>query len=144
MAGISTNTILDGITLALRGAFPDSMITSNEVEQGLNVPAFIVRLVSFQTEPRPMQRYRNMPRFDIIYFPKAAREECYDISDKLCDVLEVITLPSGDKIRGVDMSSEVDDEVLHFFVSYNHNVFKPIDNTMMEELRLNQGDTNEN
>ena len=143
MAEINTNTILDGITLALRNAYPGSMITSNEVKQGLNVPAFIVRMVSFQTEVRPMQRYRNFPRFDIIYFPKNAREECYGVSDRLCSVLEVITLPTGDKIRGVDMSSEIDDDVLHFFVSYNHNVYKPVDTVAMEEFKIKQGEANE-
>lgn len=143
MAEISTNIILDGITLALRKAFPDSMITSNEVKQGFNVPAFIVRMVSFQTEVRPMQRYRNLPRFDIIYFPENEREECYSVSDRLCSVLEVITLPTGDKIRGVDMSSEIDDDVLHFFVSYNHNVYKPVDTVAMEEFKIKQGEANE-
>lgn len=114
MAEINTNIILDGITLALRKAFPDSMITSNEVKQGLNVPAFIVRMVSFQTQAHPMQRHKNLPRFDIIYFPKADREECYSASDKLCKVLEVIALPSGDKVRGVDMSSEITDDTRRY------------------------------
>ena len=46
MAEISTNIILDGITLALRSAFPGSHIESNAVKQGLRQPAFIVLLVN--------------------------------------------------------------------------------------------------
>ena len=143
MAEINTNIILDGITLALRKAFPDSMITSNEVKQGLNVPAFIVRMVSFQTQAHPMQRHKNLPRFDIIYFPKAEREECYSVSDKLCKVLEVIALPAGDKVRGVDMSSEITDDALHFFISYNHFVYAPYYDTTMDELKIKLGEANE-
>lgn len=134
--------LINGITLALRKAFPDSMITSNEVKQGLNVPAFIVRMVSFQTQAHPMQRHKNLPRFDIIYFPKADREECYSVSDKLCKVLEVIALPSGDKVRGVDMSSEITDDALHFFISYNHFVYAPYYDTTMDELKIKQGEAN--
>ena len=143
MAEINTNMILDGITLALREAFPGSMITSNEVKQGLNVPAFIVRMVSFQTQAHPMQRHKNLPRFDIIYFPETEREDCYSVSDKLCKVLEVIALPSGDKVRGVDMSSEITDDALHFFISYNHFVYAPYYDTTMDELKIKQGEANE-
>ena len=90
-----------------------------------------------------MQRHKNLQRFDIIYFPKAEREECYSVSDKLCKVLEVIALPSGDKVRGVDMSSEITDDALHFFISYNHFVYAPYYDTTMDELKIKQGEANE-
>lgn len=139
MAEISTNIILDGITLALREDFPDAHIESNAVKQGLRPPAFIVHLVSAEAEAYPAGRAKRLPRFDVLYFPEKGREECYDVADTLCTVLELIDLPSGDKLRGTDMSFEVTDGVLHFLVSYNHFVYKQIDEVKMGMLKIEQG-----
>lgn len=139
MSEINTNMVLDGITLALRTAYPDSQIESSAIEQGLTPPAFIVLLVSAEQVARTGQRYKRLPRFDILYFPKKGREECYAIADELCSVLELITLPSGDMLRGTDMSFEVSEGVLHFLVSYNHFIYRKADETMMENLKFEQG-----
>ena len=93
MAEISTNIILDGITLALRSAFPGSHIESNAVKQGLRQPA----LLCFWLTPRSWTTRlsaRNVflvSMFSII--PKAGREDCYGVADTLTEVLEVIDLP---------------------------------------------------
>lgn len=105
MAEISTNIILDGITLALRSAFPGSHIESNAVKQGLRQPAFIVLLVNAEVTDYPAQRKKRLPRFDVLYFPKAGREDCYGVADTLTEVLEVIDLPGGDKLHGTDASN---------------------------------------
>ncbi len=139
MSEINTNIVLDGITLALRSAYPDSQIESENIEQGLKVPAFIVLLVNAEQVQRVGQRYKRLPRFDVLYFPKKGREECYAIADELCSVLELITLPGGDMLRGTDMSFEVSEGVLHFLVSYNHFVYREADETMMENLKIEQG-----
>ena len=81
MAEISTNIILDGITLALRSAFPGSHIESNAVKQGLRQPAFIVLLVNAEVTDYPAQRKKRLPRFDVLYFPKSGREDCYGVAE---------------------------------------------------------------
>lgn len=139
MSEINTNIVLDGITLALRSAYPDSIIESENIEQGLKAPAFIVLLVNAEQVQQVGPRYKRLPRFDVLYFPKKGREECYAIADELCSVLELITLPGGDMLRGTDMSFEVSEGVLHFLVSYNHFVYREADDTMMEKLKLMQG-----
>lgn len=139
MAEISTNIILDGITLALRAAHPDSQIEADTVEQGLTTPAFIVLLVSAEQTQQRAQRWKRLPSFDVLYFPKNSREECYKIADELCRVLNVITLPGGDKIHGTGMQYEVVDGVLHFLVSYNHFVYAEVAQENMTDLTLKQG-----
>ena len=139
MAEISTNIILDGITLALRSAFPCSHIESNAVKQGLRQPAFIVLLVNAEVADYPVQRKKRLPRFDVLYFPKAGREDCYGVADTLTEVLEVIDLPGGDKLRGTDMSFQVTDGVLHFLVSYNHFTYKTAEEVKMGTLKIDQG-----
>lgn len=139
MSEISTEKILDGITLALRSAYPDSHIESDTVEQGLHPPAFLVHLVSAGQKVRVGKRWQRTPGFDVIYFPKAGREECYAIADDLCRLLEVIALPTGDLLRGTGMNFEVVDGVLHFLVSYHHFVFQKTREETMENLEIKQG-----
>lgn len=70
MADITSKLILDGITLALREAFPNAQITSDRIEQGLTEPTFVVLMVTNEQSELPNMRYRRMPRYDIIYFPE--------------------------------------------------------------------------
>ena len=107
MAEINTNIILDGITLALRKAFPKSHIESDTVKQGLRPPAFIVLLVSEEQTARVGRHWHRRTRFDISYFPKEKSEECYDVANEFYGVLEFITLPGEDLLPGVDISFEV-------------------------------------
>lgn len=139
MAEINTNIILDGITLALRKAFPESHIKSDTVKQGLRPPAFIVLLINAEVLDYPAQRQKRLPLFDVLYFPKAGREECYRVADTLCEELKLIDLPGGDKLRGTDMSFEVTAGVLHFLVSYNHFARTEINETLMGTLKIEQG-----
>lgn len=136
MSEINTGMILDGITLALRKAYPKSQIEASAIEQRLKAPAFIVLLPTATQTTFLGTRKQRSPRFDIIYFPKAGREECYRIADELCLVLEMITLPGGDKLRGTDISYEITDDVLHFFISYNHFIYEKTEETTMENLKF--------
>lgn len=139
MSEINTNKVLDGISLALRAAYPDSHIEAESIPQGLKSPAFILQLVSSGQNASGKQRWRRLPRFDILYFPEKGREECYARADELCSVLEVITLPGGDMLRGTDITFEVVDNVLHFLVSYNHSVYCASEESVMENMEYVQG-----
>lgn len=139
MAEISTNLILDGITLALRKAYPDAQIESNAVKQGLRPPAFLVFLVSAGKLTHPNSRCRCTPRFEVLYFPQKNREESYSIADSLCEILEVVSLPGGDKIRGTDIDYSIVDGILHFLISYHYFAYYQKDQSPMEELKIMQG-----
>lgn len=139
MSEISTEKIIDGITLALRAAYPDYQIESDTIEQGLTPPAFLVLLVDVEQVRRVGERWRRLPRFDILYFPAKGRKECYAVADNLCTALELITLPGGDLLRGTEISYEVTDGVLHFMISYNHFVYRPTEETYMGDLTIKQG-----
>lgn len=141
MAEIGTNVVLDGITLALRAAYPERHIEAGRVEQELRPPAFLVRLVSSAQATRGSDRLFRSPRFDVLFFPATGREECYAVADELCRVLEIIELPGGDKIRGTGITFEVVDDVLHMLVSYNYFTHGEKDEEYMEDLAFEQGGT---
>lgn len=136
MAEISTNIILDGITLALRDAFPEIYIESNTTNQELQQPAFLVLLETAQLMSYPSGRQKRLARFDITYFPTCGQEECYSVADTLGDIFRLLVLPSGDKLHGTDMSFSVTDGVLHFLVSYNHFAFEESEEEHMEKLKI--------
>lgn len=139
MSEINTGKIVDGITLALRTAFPGYQIESDTIEQGLRPPAFLVVLVSAGQIKQMGERWKRFPRFDILYFPQKGREECYAVADTMCTALELITLPGGDRLRGTEISFEITDGVLHFLISYNHFVMRPVKEVYMGELDIEQG-----
>lgn len=139
MSEINTGLILDGITLALRAAYPTCKIESDTIEQGLTPPAFLVLLVDVEQTRRVGERWYRAPRFDVLYFPEKGREECYAVADDLCMTLELITLPGGDKLRGTEIGFEVTDGVLHFMISYNHFVYRETEEVYMGELKIEQG-----
>lgn len=141
MSEINASLILDGITLALREAFPKSQIESKAVKQGLCAPAFIVLLASARQAAQPSGRWKRFTRFDVVHFPRHGREDCYKVAATLCDVLEVIALPGGGKLRGSDISFSVVDGELHFLVSYNYFVYRENGETPMGSLEIQQGGT---
>ena len=96
-------------------------------------------LANAEVTDYPAQRKKRLPRFDVLYFPKTGREDCYGVADTLAEVLEVIDLPGGDKLRGTDMSFQVTDGVLHFLVSYNHFTYKTAEEVKMGTLKIEQG-----
>lgn len=139
MSDINTGKILDGITLALRAAYPDAQIESDTIKQGLTPPSFLALMLEVEQVRRVGERWNRIPRFDILYFPQKGREECYAVADNLCTILELITLPGGDLLRGTGISFEVTDGVLHFLISYNHYVYCETEEVYMSDLKIEQG-----
>ena len=138
MAEISTQTIVDGITLTLRKAFPESQIFDDVIEQNLKPGAFNVIPVTFSQQQIVGERYRRTPLFDVLYYPIFGREDCIKIADRLSILLNVIRLPSGDLVRGFGMEAEIIDGVLHFSVRYPHNISRTPEVEEMDKLKLNQ------
>jgi len=139
MSEISTQKILDGITLALHGEWPESQIFDDEVQQGLKPGDFNVILMTSSQQQIVGERYKRTPLFDVLYFPKKGREECYAVADTLSLLLNVISLPEGDLLRGTGMDFEVIDNVLHFYVRYTHYVRRGEIGEPMESLEITQG-----
>lgn len=112
--------VLDGISLALRSGFSHCQVWGETVSQGVVTPAFLVLLDEAQVSPFPNGRWRYDSRFEVRYFPKDGRAECYLVAEDLAQVLDVIAMPNGDMVRGRKVSFSVEDDVLHFFISYGY------------------------
>lgn len=128
--------IIDGICLAISSNFGDDYeIYTESVEQGLKDGSFAVVCVN-PTKSRFMgNRYFRSNQFCIHYFPKTTEPnaECLEIVESLYDILEMIEV-DGDLVHGTEMSNEIDDGVLHFFVNYDFFEIRKPDEGYMEEL----------
>ena len=139
--------ILDGITNAIYEQFGDGYnIHVNPEEQGVDEPCFFVYLMKSDEYEKTMGRYFQHNPFHIVYFPRTeeqAREEtgyyepnneCYEVLRQLLSTLRYITLADGSVVRGTNLSGEVSDKRLSFYVDYDLYVNRRVGGIAMESL----------
>ena len=101
--------------------FPTYDIYGEEIEQGFQEPCFFVQQLN-KPRKKEIQSYQDTVSFDIQYFLDEYEEdinEKYNVmGDKLFEILEYIAINENKKIRGSQMSYEIQDKVLHFYVTY--------------------------
>ena len=130
------NEIIDAISVALGACFGDGYkIYTENIEQGLEEPCFIITSVNPSRRLFFGKRYFSQNMFCIQYFPSTDEQqtECNAILDRLYDCLEYIVI-HGDFLRGTKMYGEQTDNILSFFVNYNDFTIKSNQNQSMEEL----------
>lgn len=110
-----------------------------DVEQGLEVPCFMINLISSNIRMILKPRYMFESVFDVIYFG-GGYKDCMDRGSELYDILEYITINDKDLIRGTKMNMDIIKNILHFRVRYNLILQnKPDIIDMMEEHQINIG-----
>lgn len=140
MSEISFNSIRDGVSLALHAAFPaPAQIHGGGVRQGLKAGDFNVVMPGAGHQLEVGRRYRRDPTVDVIYYPHKDSAGCYDVADKLTNLLERIKTPEGDVLHASSCTWNVTDGVLHVVVAYSHHVFRPHEQTVMDELQWGPG-----
>lgn len=141
------NEIIKGISMALNAAFGDGYkVYQNDVKQGLKEPCFLVAVLKPELSPLIGRRFLMREPLDIHYFPADPRNhaEMITVAETMLETLEVINLPNGEPIRGTSMNYEIVDDVLHFFVNYNHTLIRPKEEITMETLDIEAGTTGGN
>lgn len=131
------NDILDGVSIALHNEFGIESHYSTDVKQGLCGPCFCVESVSAGRNQITGPRYRQNVILDVKYFPEKEGDNAAmrAVGEALFDVLEVITLLSGDMLRGREMSYTIVDSVLHFLVTISAHLRRVEDLPEMEALK---------
>lgn len=121
-------SIMQSISCSIHAEFGDTCkIYAEEVKQGLKEPCFFISCISPTNRLFFNRRYLREHPFCIQYFPadeSRAKEECYEVLERLYSCLEWIKNQSGDTMMGTKMRSEFIDGILNFFVSYDLFVCK--------------------
>lgn len=132
--------IINGISKKIYGFYEGLYdIYVEEVEQGLQMPCFMINLISSDIRMILKPRYKFESVFDVIYFGEGYKD-CMDRGSELYDILEYITINGKDLIRGTKMNMDIIKNILHFRVNYNLILQnKPDIIDMMEEHQINIG-----
>lgn len=138
MAEINFNSIRDGVSLALHAAFPTCKVHGGNVKQGLKPGDFNVVMPSAGHTKEVGQRYRRTPVVDVIYYPTAGAADCYEKAHQLTTLLGSITTPEGDIIHATSCEWQVDNDVLHVLLRYDHFARVPVEQVLMETLTITQ------
>lgn len=141
------NKIIKAISIIINQTFnvngANYLIYANDVEQDLNPPAFIIQIIQPSKTPYLKSRYLKVNPFDIIYIPAVADEgnnlHLHDVAEKLMECLDFITLLDNDILHGTNMRYEIVDDVLHFFVNYNHFMIDDKQEDSMKDVETDIG-----
>ena len=132
------NRIFDAISSRLDAVYELPVYGDKDVEQGLNEPCFFVASLNPAQRQLIGQRYRRSHPFDIHYFPESSGNypEMLDVGSRLMVDMLLIEDSEGTKYRGSQMSFEITDGVLHFFVTYPEvvRIYPKDDPVTMQEL----------
>ena len=132
------NQIFDAITRALFKEFGEShKYYVEEIEQNSSKPCFSVGALNPIIKSRSLQRYNRITPIVIHYFTDKdnvsnGTKDCYAVAERLWQNLEYLNY-NGLVIRGEDMSWDIVEGVLQFFVTYSFDVYKNEDKTLMED-----------
>lgn len=132
------NKIVDGISNALNQEFGDEYeIYQNNVMQGLDEPCFFIAVLEPSKEQLLQNRFLQRNPFDVHYFPKRwdDNREMQEAAERMLDCLEWI-IPE-EPIHGTEIRWQIEDGVLHFFVSYNVVRNRMIQKDLMQEITQN-------
>lgn len=137
------NDVINAITVELHDKFGDGYTYYREdVEQNVRKPSFLVRALN------PMARVFNQWVIEwtvpmtIHYFTGKentfdANQDCLDIAENLFTRLNVLDREGKPWLRGKDISWEIVEGVLQFFITYNCYTEKDYEIIYMEEGTLN-------
>lgn len=117
--------------------FPNTTIYNEEIKQGFGEPCFFIKVLNSAQDKELNIRYKKNVYFDIHYFSdkEDINSDCLDMADRLYGVLEYIQVGNS-LYRSTNMTHEVIDGVLHFFLQFNYHVLKEIEKTpKMEKLK---------
>ena len=115
------NQIYTAIAKKLEELFDKPLIFFDHLPQTFSGPCFWVRLLKTEQNQLLYNRYKVTLDFDIMMYPTNDEEFIEELNSVGTDLLhgvEYIVTKDGNYLRGTNISYEVQDGVLHFFISY--------------------------
>lgn len=128
---VEGNTILDAVIKAISGAFKDVDVFDETINEGCEYPYFMVYVEDFKEQKLMRENYLQTFIISVLYQYKETPETSYSdfnpVGYKLTEVLRLIELANGDKLRGYNINFYPDNQKLEFYVNYDIKVAKEPD-----------------
>ena len=131
------------LSKGLEGIFSNPCIYQDILPMGYKAPCFFVNHVDTQVQLKLFNRYRLVANYDITYHPaerKFNSKEFSEVVEKMTYGLELVQLEDGSYVRGSNIRYEVQDSVLHFFITFDFFAIRAKDRgTKMQVLHQRYG-----
>lgn len=118
--------ILQSLTVALseklEELFENPIIYHDMLPMGYEAPCFFINAVDTQVSRQLYDRYKLQVNYDVTYHPEEKKfhnAEFSKVGNILAFGLETVNLEDGKPLRGNNIGYEVQDNVLHFFVTFD-------------------------
>ena len=114
----------------------------DKLPQGFNAPCFFIRVLSVTDRQKLFKNYEITVSFNVMYYPyetmHCTNSQLHEVARELMYGIEYLYVDADTIIRGNNISYEVQDSVLHFFISYKYIESRPfIRNDKMQKLYQN-------
>lgn len=120
----------------------DAKIYSEGIEQSFQEPCFYIKELRSNQDRELGNRYKRGHLYDIHYFPNpnssTKNADMREMAEILYDQMEYIEL-EGRPLMGLDMSHEIIEGILHFFVRYPVHLYKETEPIPVMENLEQQG-----
>lgn len=128
---------IDAISIRLNEVFGDKYtIYLEAVEQNLQTPCFFIQPMDSMDANMIHNRKAGQHLFVIDYIPdeeSGHRSQFAEVTSKLFDSFDFVTLPDGTVLPTFDRSINVTDDILHFIVRFKFEYFTDLVEEPMQE-----------
>lgn len=114
------NECVDGVVAKIFESFPDIPIYTEDIEQDLAEPSFMVDFTESNQEHKLDKRYYRSMLINVHYFPSNQgnnRTEINSVFNELFEILEFITIGEN-LIMGKNFETHIEDDVGIFTCTY--------------------------
>ena len=135
---MTIQNLINAIAEALFQEFgADYEIYTENVEQGLTEPCFLIRCLKPTMNLFRGRFYKRTNQFSVQYIPSTqeANEECISVMERLFICLKNVTI-HGKPVHGAELNGEITDGILTFTVNYDGFVLKDEEEYIMENLDI--------
>lgn len=130
-------SIIDAISIRLNEVFGDEYtIYLESVEQDLQTPCFFIQPIDSMGSDMIYNRVSRSHIFMIDYLPNddnGHRSQFAEITDKLFDSFESLTLGDGTRLPTFNRTVNVTDDVLHFSIQFKFYGYKDLSEEDVQE-----------
>ena len=132
--------VIDSICKHLKEKF-NCAVYAESVRQDLKEPCFFVQLVEHKKIPQPSNQYLIESTFCITYYPESVTDPMVECCKVIDDLQFAILYLEIDEfiVRGINMSSEMTNNVLHFMVDYEITLVDTEEHEKMGTITLKRG-----
>lgn len=120
------NEIMEAMADSLNEIFPESKIYNEQIKSKIDTPCLFISLKSFKEDKMISNRYFNKVSFQITYHAKNQmnkNDEFFSVYEKIKDALEILRF-NENVYNGKDISFEIKEGILHFYVTYSYFILK--------------------